>query len=100
MLTIDLPGERTRCSVQKIHDDNHVVVSMDSYPLSRSHSFKQGDQIIVCRERGYVTDTWRPVDQRLLAVRELAATEPKPKVAKKRQRKVVPVKRTAKRRTR
>lgn len=74
-ITIDLPGERLRAQVQKIVDEDTVIVEVTSQPMAKSHSYKFKDIIACRRQTGEFNEIWRVVEER----KTLVVPPPKPK---------------------
>lgn len=81
IITIELPDERTRGTVQKVISDTAVIAKLDHYTTGKgSHSYKKGD-LVACKFEmlGMTVPGWRVVPQH-----ELDESAAKSKKAKKR----------------
>lgn len=85
-LVVQFPGESMRCPVQKVVDEDTVIIRIDSPPISRVHSFRF-DEIVGVRRRSTAgrQDVWEAQTERdFLAEqkrRHTTALERKPKPA-------------------
>lgn len=52
-LTITLPGEQTRATVEEVLDPRTLVVKLDVMePMAKSHGFHRNDRVVVVRRSG------------------------------------------------
>ncbi|HXZ02289.1 MAG TPA: hypothetical protein VEI03_20005 [Stellaceae bacterium] len=67
IVTVDLGGERMRCIVRKVLDEDTVILEITGVPMSRNHGHKQGDFVGARRQRGlHGGDEWKAVNERII----------------------------------
>lgn len=83
-ITLELPDERTRATVEKVVSDTAVLARLQHFTTSKSHSYRKGD-VVPCRF-GMLDMTipgWKVVSQRELeesaVARENRVSPKKPK---------------------
>lgn len=101
-LVVQFPGESMRCPIEKVINDDTVIIRIDSPPMSRIHSFRFDEVVGVRRRVSSRGETWeaqterdflaeqkrrhaeqsRPVQQKPVPVPEQKAPEPKKAAAK------------------
>jgi hypothetical protein len=77
MITVRLPGEIMRCRVDRIIDDNRVIIEINSAPMSRSHQYRMGDNTGARRRLEYGQYIWEALDDRDF-IANRSPTEPVP----------------------
>lgn len=63
-LTVQFPGERMRCQVERIIDDDRVIIAITSVPMSKTHQYRMGDKTGARRRTEYGRDVWEALDDR------------------------------------
>lgn len=58
MLVIALPGERLRSTVEKVIDDNTVVVHLAYMPMAKSHTYRMGQRVRCRRGSDGFQEIW------------------------------------------
>lgn len=67
IITVDLGGERMRCVVRKVVDEDTAILEITGVPMSRNHSHKQGEFVGARRQRGmHGGDEWKAVNERIV----------------------------------
>lgn len=66
-ITIELPDERTRASIESVVSPTHCLARLLRYPVSKSHQYRKGD-LIACKHEtlGMGISGWRVMSQREL----------------------------------
>lgn len=70
-ITVELPDERTRATVEKVISDTAVIARLQHYMTSKSHNYKK-DELIACR---FETLSMGINGWRVMSERELDAAE-------------------------
>ena len=71
-LIVMLPGEATRAVVNRVVNDDTVLVEMVAIPVSRQHMHRRGDIIAATRVQGPLGETWEAMDERLMLAQQAA----------------------------
>jgi hypothetical protein len=59
LMVVELPGERTRATVEKVIDDNTIIVQLTSMPMAKSHQYRM-DQYVRChRDTNGLQEIWK-----------------------------------------
>lgn len=67
-ITVDLGGEVMRCPVRRVIDADTALLELTGVPMSRNHSFKQGDFVGARRQHAMSgRDEWKAVDPRIVS---------------------------------
>lgn len=74
-LTVQLPGEVMRCRVDRVIDDDTVIVEISSVPMSRQHLFRKGDKTGGRRRVENGRDVWEALEDRFF-IKGLSPTVP------------------------
>jgi len=80
-IVVRLPGELMRCLVERIVDENRVIIEINGVPMSRSHQYRRGDKTGARRKVEYGKDVWEALDDRdFIANRSPTEPIPPPKL--------------------
>lgn len=82
-LVVNLPGETMRCPVKKIVSPDAVLVTIDSVPMAKSHSFRLNDTVGVRRRLREGRDVWEAQTDRDFLAEQALLVKPVERVAKK-----------------
>lgn len=93
-LVVRLPGEIMRCTVERVVDENRIIIEISAVPMSRSHQYRLGDKTGARRKMEFGQDVWEALDDRdFMANRsptepipppvEVKKAAPKPKIVAK-----------------
>jgi hypothetical protein len=63
-LTVKLPGEIMRCKVDRVIDENRVIVEISTSPMARTHHYRMGDRTGARRRLEYGAYVWEALDDR------------------------------------
>ena len=63
-LTVRLPGEMMRCLVDRVIDEDRVIIEIDGVPMARTHHYRQGDKTGARRRLEYGAYLWEALDDR------------------------------------
>ncbi len=88
-LNIQLPQELIRSVVQRVIDDDTVIVALTvNTPIAKTHSYKRGDFVPAKRQRGMLGEVWAAVDERQLAAAADEERERQAREAAEAERKI------------
>ncbi len=59
LLTIELPGERTRATVRKVVNPATVIVELTSIPMIKDHNYQQGNFVECNLHNGMFGSVWK-----------------------------------------
>lgn len=62
VLTIELPGERTRALICKILSPGKIILELTSEPLAKSHSYRKGEFVACVRKKSIFGEFWQVVE--------------------------------------
>lgn len=60
-LVVDLPGERTRATVDEVKDKNTVIVLLTSMPMAKSHMYRMDERVRCKRSHNGFQEIWEAV---------------------------------------
>lgn len=74
-IVVELPGERTRATIEEVVSDDMVLVTLQNTFSNKNHSYKANESLIpVVRRRNALGEFWEDVDERYLeAARQASA---------------------------
>ena len=85
LLTVQLPGEKIRATVKAMSGNDAVIVELTAVPMTKNHTFKQGDTI-ACRRKPLMFgfgETWEAQNAQMQTPVLKPSREPQPVEEKK-----------------
>lgn len=67
IITVELPGERTRATIERVISDEAVIAKLQTFTTSKEHDYRKGD-LVPCRftDVGMGATGWLAISERQL----------------------------------